>query len=62
MSERLRLMEDLWASLAERPEGLDVPAWHREELDTRLKTYRADPASLLDWSDVKAELAGSPRK
>ena len=62
MSERLRLMEDLWASFAERPDVLEAPAWHLEELDARLKTHRANSDSTLDWSDVKAELTKSPRK
>jgi putative addiction module component (TIGR02574 family) len=44
-------MEDLWQSLAERPEALDVPEWHREELDARLKSHRYDPAAAPGWSE-----------
>lgn len=60
--ERLRLMEELWASLVERLEGLDVPAWHRHELDTRLKAHDAAPSDTVDWAKAKAELAGSTVK
>jgi putative addiction module component (TIGR02574 family) len=61
-SDRLRLMEDLWASLAERPEMLEPPQWHREELDARLKSHRADPSAVLGWSEVQAEFTRAPRK
>ena len=61
-SERLRLMEDLWALLAERPDLLKIPEWHREELDARLKSHRADPSAVLGWSEVQAELIRAPRK
>ena len=38
-AERLRLVEDVWNSLAASPDAVGVPDWHREELDRRL----ADP-------------------
>jgi Putative addiction module component len=33
VSERLRLIEDVWASLSETPERIEVPDWHRAQLD-----------------------------
>ena len=62
VSERLRLMEELWASLAEQPGALDVPQWHREELDKRLDTHRRDPSTVLEWAAVKADLDSPSRK
>ena len=61
VSERLRLLEELWASLAEKPDTLDVPKWHRQDLDARLDAHRRDPATL-DWTDVRADLQRNPRK
>ena len=37
--QRLKLVQEVWDSLASSPDTVDVPAWHREELDSRL----ADP-------------------
>ncbi|HUP00584.1 MAG TPA: addiction module protein [Gemmatimonadota bacterium] len=34
--ERLRLVEEIWDSLAADAERVPVPAWHRRELDRRL--------------------------
>ena len=39
-AERLRLVEDVWDSLAASTADVPVPDWHRAELDDRL----ADPA------------------
>lgn len=59
VEERLRLMEEVWASLADAPERLGVPDWHRTELDARQAAHRADPAAARPWSDVKAEILDS---
>ena len=49
--ERIRLIEDAWASLAASPESVPVPDWHRVLLDDRL----ADVSEVGDrtWDDVK---------
>jgi putative addiction module component (TIGR02574 family) len=52
--ERLRLVEDIWDSLASSPTDVPVPQWHLDELDRRL----ADPAerATLTWDQVQARL------
>lgn len=37
IDERIRLVEDLWDSIAEDENALEVPASHKAELDARLK-------------------------
>lgn len=56
--ERLRLVEDVWNSLAASPDAVGVPDWHREELDRRL----ADPTeeATLSLNDVRSRL-GRPK-
>ena len=53
-AERLRLVEDIWDSLATSMDQLPVPDWHREELDHRL----ADPAeqATISVDELKARL------
>lgn len=55
---RLRLVEDIWDSLATSSADIPVPDWHREELDRRLN----DPTeqATLSWDDVKARLKPKP--
>jgi len=32
------------ADIAEIPEAVEIPAWHKQELEKRLAAYHADPA------------------
>jgi putative addiction module component (TIGR02574 family) len=50
--ERLRLVEDIWDSLAQTSGELPVPDWHREELDRRLAD-RTEQATIA-WADVRS--------
>lgn len=52
--ERLRLVEDIWDSLAESSERIPVPEWHRAELDRRLAD-KAEQATIA-WTDVRSRL------
>lgn len=58
VDQRLQLIEDLWDSIVEMPDAVEVPEWHRQELDRRLAAYRADPDSGSPWSDVRKRIAG----
>jgi len=56
--QRLKLVEDIWDSIATSPSDVPVPEWHRAELNRRL----ADPAerATLGWEDVEARLKPKP--
>lgn len=53
-AERLRLVEDVWDSLATSTVDVPVPEWHRAELDERL----ADPAeqATISLDELKGRL------
>jgi len=40
LDERLRLVEDIWDSIAEEQEALPISEAQRRALDKRLETYR----------------------
>ena len=52
--QRLRLVEDIWESLAASPADVPVPEWHADLLDDRL----ADPRELgtRTWEEVRANV------
>ena len=54
IDERLRLVEDVWDSIAATPEAVPVPDWHKAELDRRLAN--PDPGPSLTWEEVRAKL------
>lgn len=58
ISERIRLVEDIWDSIVEMPEAVEVPEWHRQELEQRLKKYHANPDIGSPWSEVKKRIIG----
>ena len=56
--ERLRLIGDLWDSLNESPEDVDLTAAQRAELDRRLDRLESGKAKLVSWDELKARLVG----
>jgi putative addiction module component (TIGR02574 family) len=62
VAERLRLIEDLWASLDAEAEPLPLPDWHRVELDARLAAHERDPAATRPWAEAKADILSALRK
>ena len=43
ISERIRLVEDIWDSIREVPEAVELTEEDKEELDRRLEAYRQNP-------------------
>ena len=56
VAERIQLAEDLWDSVREAPEVLELTEAQRAELDRRLATHRADPDSAIPWAVLREEL------
>ena len=51
--DRLRLVEEIWDSLASSPDQVPVPDWHRGVLDKRLAEPKPD---YLTWEQVQDRL------
>jgi len=56
VSERLKLVEAIWDSIADAPEALELSDAQRSELDRRLEEYERNPSSGSPWSEVKARI------
>lgn len=56
VEERLRLVEDLWDSIAADQQGLPLTAEQKAELDRRLDAYEADGNTGRPAQDVIAEI------
>lgn len=56
--QRLKLVEEVWDSIAASPANVPVPQWHRDELNRRL----ADPTeqATLSWDDIQGRLKPKP--
>ena len=56
VSDRLRVVEEIWESIVAAPESLPVPQSQREELDRRLKLHHEDPDAATPWETVRSRL------
>jgi putative addiction module component (TIGR02574 family) len=54
--ERIRLVEEIWDSIAEIPEAVPLTEEQKAELDRRLDAYHKDPDTGSPWADVKARI------
>ena len=57
IDQRIQLVEDIWNSIAELPESVKIPEWHKAELDKRLDTYHINPDEGSPWNEVKRRIA-----
>jgi putative addiction module component (TIGR02574 family) len=57
VAQRLRLVEDIWDSIAASPDALPVTDAQRCELDRRLAEYRLNPTAGRTWQEVRDSLS-----
>ena len=60
VAERIQLVEELWDSIADAPEVLELSEAQKAELDRRLEAHRADPDSAIPWETLRQELLRRP--
>jgi len=58
IQQRIQLVEDIWDSIAEMPQAVEIPEWHKRELEKRLEVYYANPNEGSSWQDVKKRILG----
>jgi putative addiction module component (TIGR02574 family) len=56
VADRLHLVEEIWDSIADSLDTMEIPQSHQEELDRRLAAMRDDPHAGATWEVVKARL------
>ena len=56
--DRLDLIEQIWDSLPEQVDTLDIPDWHVAELATRRASAAQSPGVGKPWREVLERLEG----
>ena len=56
VAERMRLVEQIWASIAAQPDEIPVTPAQRAELDRRLAAHRRNPERSSPWPTVRARI------
>ena len=54
VDERMRLIELIWSSFT--PEEWQVPEWHKEIIDQRLKRMEEQPHPGIPWTEAREML------
>ena len=57
IAERIELIGDLWDSMAEVPEAIELTDAQKAELDRRLEAHRKDPTAGAPWPVVRDRIA-----
>lgn len=56
LSDKLRMMEQLWEDLCGDPQSIPSPAWHDEVLQAREKQVKDGSARFVDWQQAKQQI------
>jgi putative addiction module component (TIGR02574 family) len=56
VSEKLLLVEDLWNEIGEKSDALEIPEWHKRELDKSIEEFKRNPLEGSSWDEVKRRL------
>lgn len=59
VADRLRIVGDIWDSIAADSKDLEISDELRIELDRRLEAYKADPDAGVTWEELDEKLARS---
>ena len=58
IAERIKLVADIWDSIAEVPQAVALTEAQKAELDKRLDAYHRDPTAGSPWPVVRDRIAG----
>ncbi len=56
VEERIQLVEEIWNSIAETNENIELTEAQRRELDRRVKGFSVNPSRGRSWEEIKTEL------
>jgi len=55
-SERVRLVDAIWDSIASAPDAIELTQWQKDELDSRLAELESEPDSGATLEEVFARI------
>ena len=56
VEEKFQALETIWASLADRADELESPAWHGEVVRERLRQVEAGETHFVSWEEAQKEI------
>jgi putative addiction module component (TIGR02574 family) len=59
IADRIRLVEEIWDTIAEENEAFELTEAQKRELDRRLESARNNSGQGRTWDEIKAEFMKS---
>jgi len=56
LSDRIKLVEDIWNSIADEPDPFPLTKEQERELDRRLALMKKNPKRALPWAEAKRRI------
>jgi putative addiction module component (TIGR02574 family) len=53
--ERIKLVEDIWDSIAAEPKAIELTLEQKAELDRRIEYHNSNPNDTVPWEKVRDE-------
>ncbi|VXD19927.1 putative addiction module component [Planktothrix serta PCC 8927] len=53
IEDRIRLVQDIWDSIAAEQAYPDLTEVEKQELDHRITAYETNPDDVMTWEDIK---------
>jgi len=52
-AQRIRLVQEIWDSIAAEPENVEVPEEHLRLIEERLREHERDPGGVITLAELK---------
>lgn len=56
VQERIKLVEDIWDSIADEQDEFSLTSAQKRELDRRLELMEKNPARAISWEEAKQRI------
>jgi putative addiction module component (TIGR02574 family) len=56
IEDRIRLVQAIWDSIAAEQNYPDITELQKQELDSHITDYEANPDNVLTWEEIKASI------
>jgi len=54
--DRIKLVEDIWDSIADEPNDYPLTPAQKRELDRRLESMRKNPSRAVSWTEARQRI------
>jgi len=56
VAEQVFIVEEIWDNIANQAAHVEVPEWHRRELEKRWENYLRHPEQTVSWGDIVTDI------